>query len=161
MGEKLKERWANHIKLRKFPEPKIVSTKKQSEDSGKKYQRGSKPLPFSQCFLCICLQLLEKMGEEKPQEVTVLWQAPEPAGRRVGSPGWRSSRSRHRAVLCHTVPCHSVPCCAMSCTVLTGACCCAGLGDEGVGASIARGVRRAGKIIYLDGEIYSRWHCVL
>lgn len=30
VGEKLKERWANHIKLRKFPEPKIIDTEIQS-----------------------------------------------------------------------------------------------------------------------------------
>lgn len=36
-----------------------------------------------------------------------------------------------------------------------------GLGDEGVGASISRGARRAGKITDLDREIYSCWHCVL
>lgn len=51
---------------------------------------------------------------------------------------------------------------APGCAVLVGARRRApGLGDEGVGASILRGVRRAGKITDLDGEMYSCWHCVL
>lgn len=51
---------------------------------------------------------------------------------------------------------------APGCAVLVGAHRRApGLGDEGAGASILRGVHHAGKITDLDGEIYSCWHCVL
>lgn len=49
---------ADHTRLKKFPEPKTVDTKKLLEGSNTKYYWGSNTLTCSCLLSCICLWLL-------------------------------------------------------------------------------------------------------